>query len=323
MYPETAAERDHWIVERRGPREPLNPEEPYAFLLEEERFHTGELGTVATIFLTNRECPFRCAMCDLWRYTLPHSVAPGAIPRQIAHALAQLGQQAGKQAPRQIKLYNAGSFFDAAAIPREDHAAIAELVRPFERVVVECHPTLVRDDCFRFAESIEGTLEVAMGLETAHPEVLAKLNKRMTLDSYAQAASRLTRNGIALRSFILVQPPFLPADEAVYWACRSIEFAIACGATAITLIPTRGGNGAMEAFTESGVFAPPLLAAVEDAHDFGISLGRARVFADTWDLAPFASCSGCAEQRVARITHMNHSQTVLPRIACARCGASA
>ena len=39
-----------------------------------------------------------------------------------------------------VKLYNAGSFFDPNAVPREDHAAIASRLEGFERVVVESHP---------------------------------------------------------------------------------------------------------------------------------------------------------------------------------------
>ena len=31
---------------------------------------TGGCVDVATLFLTNRECPFRCLMCDLWKNTL-------------------------------------------------------------------------------------------------------------------------------------------------------------------------------------------------------------------------------------------------------------
>ena len=34
---------------------------------------------------------------------------------------------------------------------------------------------------------LRGQLEVALGLETVHPEVLARLNKQMTLDDFARA----------------------------------------------------------------------------------------------------------------------------------------
>jgi len=87
-YPERRTGRDRWILARRGTRNVLNPAEPYAFLHEKERSATGEIVSVATVFLTNRECPCRCVMCDLWRNTLPASVPPGAIP---SSAIGSLG----------------------------------------------------------------------------------------------------------------------------------------------------------------------------------------------------------------------------------------
>ena len=316
-YPEQLAARDRWIVDQRGPRTQLSSEVPYAFLLEAERFATGDIGPVATIFLTNRECPWRCAMCDLWKNTLSSTVPVGSIPTQIRHALERLGPA------RQIKLYNAGSFFDRGAIPNEDYAAIAALVNGFERVIVESHPSLVGDQCFRFQSLLQTRLEVAMGLETAHPVVLEKLNKRMTLEQYRAAADRLAAKGIALRSFVLVQPPFMRVEESLEWACTSIDFAIECGATAITLLPTRGGNGAMEALTSGGAFVPPSLATLEAAMEYGIARCRCRVFVDLWDIDRVAGCAGCQSARVARLALMNGAQAIIASPACAVCGGAA
>ena len=77
-------------------------------------------------------------MCDLWKNTLSESVPPGAIPKQIEFALAQLGGR-----PEQIKLYNSGSFFDPAAIPPVDYPDIAHRVFFAKHVVVESHPRLI------------------------------------------------------------------------------------------------------------------------------------------------------------------------------------
>jgi radical SAM enzyme (TIGR01210 family) len=313
-FPASAAERDAWIVSRRPERNFVDPLRPYAFLVEDERAASGEVVPVATIFLTNRECPWRCLMCDLWLNTLTESVPAGAIPTQIEYALQRLG------VARQIKLYNSGSFFDPKAIPSEDYAAIAERVASFERVIVECHPALVGEICISFSNRIAGNLEVAMGLETAHPEILQRLNKRMNLEQFENAAQILQINGIGLRVFILVKPPFMEEKEALEWAARSLEFAFDCGATAATLIPTRGGNGAMEELAGAGLFSPPKLATLEAAMACGIAMRRGRVFADLWDVRRTTSCESCIELRIARLNAMNLQQSVLPPVPCERCG---
>ncbi|MCZ7641180.1 MAG: radical SAM protein [Verrucomicrobia bacterium] len=321
-YPESAAARSAWIRSRRPPSLAGDPWRPQAWFREEERAASGELISVATVLLTNRECPWHCLMCDLWRGMLRTRVPAGAIAAQLDFALAQVGPA------RQLKLYNSGSFFDAGAIPPEEHDALAERVRSFERVIVECHPALAGDSCLRFRDRLakgpgEGRrgpeLEVAMGLETVHPVALERLNKRMTLDQFARAAAFLARHGIAMRAFVLVQPPFVPPTEAVVWAARSVDFAFACGASVVSLIPTRPGNGALDALQAQGVFAPPALATLEAAAAYGVGLGRGRVFADLWDLERFATCGACFPRRRERLQVLNTRQEIPPPVLCAEC----
>jgi radical SAM enzyme (TIGR01210 family) len=308
VYPAKTAERDAWILSRRPARAIRDPYLPYLYFVEEECAIGGAVKPVATIFLTNRECPFRCLMCDLWRNTLSETVPLGAIPAQIDHALLNL------RPARQLKLYNSGSFFDPQAIPPADYAAIAQRANRFERLIVENHPALTGDACLRFRDLLSGQLEIAIGLETVHVQVLAGLNKRMTLDQFSTAANFLRRHGIDLRVFILVQPPLMPAADALEWAERSLAFAMEAGATAATLIPTRAGNGAMEAL----MFEPPSLATLESAMEYGLRLKAGRVFVDLWDLRE--SCVHCHAQRAARLRQMNLQQVVLDRISCTRCG---
>jgi radical SAM enzyme (TIGR01210 family) len=312
FYPAKAVERDAWIVSRRPARNLLDPLVPYEYFVEEERSAAGVVVPVATVFLTNRECPFHCVMCDLWRNTLMDTVGVGAIPAQIDFALQRL------PSARQIKLYNSGSFFDPRAIPPEDYIAIAQRAKGFERLIVENHPAFVGDACLLFRDLLDGQFEIAMGLETVDPDVQAKLNKRMTLDQFSGAADFLRAHGIDLRVFILVQPPFMPASEALYWAERSVDFAMECGATAVTLIPTRGGNGAMETLAADAAFTPPALHTLETAVEYGLGLRAGRVFADLWGLR--ASCLHCHAVRVERLRQMNLQQVVLDRVACLACG---
>jgi len=332
-YPKTAVERDRWILTRRPARNTVDPRTPFAFLLEEERAESGEIAQVATIFLTNRECPWRCLMCDLWKNTLTETVPVGAIPAQIDHALQQIRVRPGaRPGVEQVKLYNSGSFFDPRAIPVEDYPAIGERVRGFGRVIVECHPSLVGERCLKFRELLDSSdghrraattrLEVAMGLETAHPEILEKLNKRMTLDDFRRAADFLRVNDVALRVFVLVKPPFIADEaEALHWTQRSIDFAFDCGATAVSLIPVRAGNGALEELARRGEFSPPRLGTLEAALDYGVGLQRGRAFADLWDLERFSDCSACFPGRRNRLHAVNLRQDVRPKIDCQFCKA--
>jgi radical SAM enzyme (TIGR01210 family) len=176
-----------WIVAQRPARDAVDPFKPHGFFLEQERSASGRIVSSGCILLTNKECPWRCLMCDLWKHTLTGSTPRGAIPKQIAFALEQLGQ------PAQLKLYNSGSFFDAAAIPPADYPSIAQSISFAEHVVVESHPRLIGPRTLRLRDLLSDSLEVAMGLETVHPQVLPRMNKRFDLADFARAADFLRR----------------------------------------------------------------------------------------------------------------------------------
>jgi hypothetical protein len=192
-----------------------DPFKPHGFFLEEERAASGQVASSATILLTNKECPWRCLMCDLWKNTTTQTVPPGAIARQIDYALSQL-----RSRPEQIEALQQRQFFDPAAIPPADYPAIARTVTFAKHVVVESHPRLVGEKALRFRDLLSGSLEVAMGLETVHPQVLPRLNKKFELAHFSQAAGFLRDNQIAVRAFVLVKPPFLDEAEGLGMGCE-------------------------------------------------------------------------------------------------------
>jgi len=123
-----------------------------------------------------------------------------------------------------------------------------------------------------------------------------------------------------VRAFVLVKPPFMNDEEAVEWAVKSAEFAFACGAAVVSLIPTRTGNGALNRLGEAGQFAPPRLSTLEQALEATLSLRRGRVLADIWNLEQFSLCAACLEQRRQRLHTMNLTQSSVPAVECPVCG---
>ncbi|MGA9270630.1 MAG: radical SAM protein, partial [Lutimonas sp.] len=271
-----------WILSLRGQKNKIEFRRPYDCMVEKERRPNGQVDDTAIVFLSNKECSFKCLMCDLWKNTSDEAVPIGAIPEQIEWALARL------PSAKHIKLYNSGSFFDEKAIPRSDYKRIARLVDHFETVIVESHPRLIGEKCLEFRDQISGKLEVAIGLETVHPEVLARLNKQMTLDDFERGVDFLKSNNMNSRAFILLRPPFMTEEEGIVWARKSIDYAFDCGVDSCTVIPVRAGNGAMDELMKKGEFEMPDLASLEDVLENGISQERGLVFADTWDLELFS-----------------------------------
>jgi radical SAM enzyme (TIGR01210 family) len=298
------------ILSLRPTKNPVDPLRPHAFLVEPERTRAGVVEETAVIFLTNRECPFRCLMCDLWKNTTDRRVPDGAIVTQVEYALARLPPA------KHVKLYNAGNFFDAQAIPPADWPRLAESLTPFQTVIVENHPRLVGPRVLAFRDLLRAELQVAMGLETVHPDVLPRLNKGMTLDDFQAAARFLGDNGIPVRAFVLLRPPFLTEKEGVHWAKESIRFAFDVGVECVAVIPTRAGNGAMDELQRNGEFTAPRLKSLEEVLDYGIGLGRGRVFADLWDAERFYSCERCGPARADRLRQTNWTQRAMPRIDC-------
>jgi archaeosine synthase beta-subunit len=332
-YPQLAVLRDRFVFERRAERPVHDATRYQALIVEDEPVAHGPfppLARVATIFLTGRECPWRCAMCDLWRYTIDRDTPLEAIPAQLADAFHEL-DGLGERVDR-MKLYNAGSLFDPRAVPVADYDRIGAQLGGLSGVVVESHPSLIGVRVDRFLEALGRSgartnpprLEVAMGLETAHPEALERLNKRMTVEGFATAAEALRRRGVDVRAFVLISPPFVPLVEQDVWLLRSVETALSCGAAVVSLVPTRPGNGTLEALAAEGYFQAPQLADIERSTEMALAScsNRGRIFVDVWDLERFAVCVACRAARRARLHAMNLQQRVLPRVPCTRCGAT-
>ena len=269
-----------------------------------------------TVFMVGAECPMRCVYCDLWQHTLDERTPEGALAAQLEVALARLDDRGWPLSDTRVKLYNASNFFEPRAVPDRDAMAIADRMRGARRVVVESHPGLLGQRCQRFAERLasgDTRLEVAMGLETAHPKALRQMRKGADLDDFAKAAQWLREREIALRIFLLVDVPFIDQGDQVAWLERSVERACALGAERIALIPTRATVPEMKALASAGAFEPPTLALVEQALEAAWSVvdgvsQDVMVSVDPWDLELLAAGVPDGARRIARLQQIAASR---------------
>lgn len=298
----------------REPRNTLDPTRPYAMMVESEPNREGAVESIGTIFLTNRECPFQCVMCDLWKNTLRESVRSGDIPQQIEYAVSQLPKFDS------VKLYNSGNFFDRGAIPSEDYARIAELVGCYRQVIVENHPRLCYEACHQFAGLIApAQLEVALGLETCHIPSLTWLNKSMTLDDFDWAVERLHKWNIKVRVFLLLGLPYMSEHESLAWTIRSIDYAASRGVDCFSIIPTRPSLDPLRQLQRQGSFSIASAETIESLMDEALPRKVGRVFIDLWEAPNFFSCEHCGNERILRLAAMNLQQLVLPHVQCSHC----
>ena len=298
----------------RRPKPRVDPWKAHGSLVDDERRPNGTIERALTIFLSGAECPFTCSFCDLWRYTTDGPTPAGALPKQIADTLASMN---GADADR-IKLYNGSNFFDRRAVPADDLPRIAELCAPFAGVTVESHASMVGPMTLDFARRLPGgtRLEVAMGLETIHSEASARLNKRLDLARFDNAAWFLAEHDIDLRAFVLLGAPYVPAAESVDWTVRSVEYAAQRGAAVVSIIPVRGGNGEMERLQALGHFTPPTLRQLESALERCLGLRGTVVTADLWDVERLPACPTCHKARIDRLRRLNVSGRAEPPMTC-------
>ncbi len=278
---------------------------------------------VRTLFLRGAECRFHCTMCDLWQYTHVQSTRVGDIPEQLRQGLSDVAST--EPQPTWLKLYNASSFFDNRNVPTEDLPNVASQVRLMQRVIVENHPRLLSSaalDSFR-SQIAPAQLEVAMGLETVHVEVLRKLNKQMTVDDFQSAIDLCRRSSVDTRAFVLLQTPWLDHEAALHWCQATIDAARSMGVRHISVIPVRSGNGAMERLIKSGEFTPPTALMLEKILTENISDQASLVTVDLWDWDKLrGTCPNCSASRRTRLAAMNVNRQPLPAIECEHCDVS-
>ncbi len=116
-----------------------------------------------------------------------------------------------------VKVYNSGNFFDPSEVsPKVRKVILEELGERCEKVVVENLPQLVRKPLLEEALRYCRRFEVAIGLETASDFVRDRcISKDFSFERYVQAVKTAHGCGAAVKTYLLLKPPFLSEGASI------------------------------------------------------------------------------------------------------------
>jgi len=265
--------------ERRPPAAGPESARRYVNLWTEAEAIGPERVRAFVLILRTRGCYWAdakgCSMCGYSKDTLGRSATPEELAEQLDHALRRY---AGEP---YVKVYTSGSFLDDREVdPESRRRFVAAFSGRARRLLFETLPEFVepaRLDPLKAA--FAGELEVALGLESSDPTVLARyVNKGAAPAEYLAAGDRARALGLRAKAYLLLKPPYLTESEAIEDVVRSVGDA-APHFDALSVNPVHIQNGTVvEWLYHRGRYRPPWLWSVVEALERGASArGSARL----------------------------------------------
>ena len=257
---------------RPAPAGPPTAREPVNLWSEEEALGTERVRAFVVILRT-RGCYWAdvkgCSMCGYAKDTLGRSASAEEIGQQLERAL---GRYRGEP---YVKLYTSGSFLDDREVDAASRVRIAQAFGGrARRLLFETLPEFASATALEpIREAFGGELEVALGLESTQPEILARLiNKGSPPSEYFDAADRVRRSGASPKAYLLLKPPYLTEAESVADVVTSIGLAQERFDT-ISVNPVHIQNGTVvEWLFRRRRYRPPWLWSLVDAMRAGAAV---------------------------------------------------
>lgn len=236
---------------------------------------SSETGKALSIVLSTVGCAHArgpaggCTMCSYLLDGTQGSPSSEQLQQQFMSAMSKLEQEPG---PLSVKLYTSGSFLDPGEVPISARAAILERLASDSRVrqvVLESRPEYVSREVMAELREALGDLEIELGIGLESSNDLIRsvcINKGFSTEDFRNAVQIAKSEGIGVRAYVLVKPPFLTERDALLDATQTIEDAAAMGATTISINPVNVQRYTLvERLWSRGEYRPPWLWTVLEA----------------------------------------------------------
>jgi hypothetical protein len=169
-----------------------------------------------------------------------------------------------------ISIYNDGSFFSEAELPRDSRIEICRTVAESgaSTLMVESLPQLITQQAL--GEVIDALrdvrLVVGIGIQSSSALVRESLvNSPVTESAFLDAHRLLAKYGQMTKAYVMIKPPFLAEQEGVVDAAQSVVWLHNQGVQDVALCPTRVVDGTVAwRLHIAGLFQPPRLTSVAE-----------------------------------------------------------
>ena len=200
------------VTQLRKPRD-YDPKEFIATWREKDLLD-GKVVDARVIILRTSGCYWAvrsgCSMCGYVNDT-----AVAVTPEDLAIQVEAF-KSAYKEEPL-VKVYTSGNFFDERELKPESRQLLLRVLgERADKVIVESLAHLVRPNLVREGVEAIGKFEVALGLESANPNVHRHaVNKPWGIAEHLKAGQAIHEAGGTVKTYIVVKPPFLTEREAM------------------------------------------------------------------------------------------------------------
>ncbi|MBD3192213.1 MAG: TIGR01210 family radical SAM protein [Candidatus Heimdallarchaeota archaeon] len=240
--------RKEWLSKRKK----REPDQPIAAWIEKDRLIEG-VGDSLVIIMNSTTCEWAkgpgggCSMCGYSNETSDTLSATNLIA-QVRHALDKFSSKSFQA----IKIFNSGSFLNAAEVPIKAQNTIMERIAKIPAVselILETRPEFVTQETLQRLKEFLGkekALELGIGLESSNDLIrIHNINKGFTFDDFLRAVKIALDLEVRVKSYLLLKPPFLTEKEAIDDIIKSAIDSIKIGARSISINPMNIQNGTL------------------------------------------------------------------------------
>jgi hypothetical protein len=230
---------------------------PVSFWIKKERLSNGA-GKELTIILRTRGCSWAlsetggCTMCGYIRDANIENVNQSQIQNQIDYVLDNKIKEISEDDENfVIKIFNSGSFFDENELSEETKRYIYEKVAEIDNVkefVIESRLEFINSENIKELKNhLKGKyIEIAVGLETVNDYIRNYyINKGMKIEEFKNILKICKENGVGIKAYLLLKPPFLNETGAIDDCINSIKNLVKLKVNTISINPLNIQKGTL------------------------------------------------------------------------------